>query len=464
MKEGGETKRRNCHDGWIETANAWSAGKELTRISECVLLAMVHLNGRRTTRMRRMTIALGVLLFVGSTAAHAVELGDVEIHGFGSTGYMQSDHNNYLVSSEDGSFEFNEAAVNFSASLTEDIQVGMQLYSFDLGDIGNNDVELDSAFLDYEWKEWLALRAGKFKSPYGLYTEVQDYDMLRTSVLLPQGVYNRLLRESLMNLQGGDVHGKTSLGAAGAIHYDAFAGTFEVDTDGGMRKMLEQGGTSLGVTNAEVEDAKADYVAGCRLKWDTPVDGLLLAATGGQFNLTYHVGGQMQVAPDTILDLDIETKMPKGRVYWYSAEYSLGNLTAAAECVRYKADQRINILSQGAPVMPGQKQKLDWEGYYGLISYRFADWLEAGAYYSVFYNDADDHDGSEQLASGLIGVDYEAWQKDLALSTRFDITDSWLVKLEVHFMDGVALARYTENPEGLDEDWTLYAVKTTFNF
>ena len=58
-------------------------------------------------------------------------------------------------------------------------------------------------------------------------------------------------------------------------------------------------------------------------------------------------------------------------------------------------------------------------------------------------------------------------QKDLAFSTRFDINASWLVKLEAHYMDGVALLTEPDNPEGLgslDKYWMLYAVKTTFNF
>ncbi|MDY6950553.1 MAG: hypothetical protein SWE60_03505 [Thermodesulfobacteriota bacterium] len=412
--------------------------------------------------MRRLMIALGIGVLVCITAAgHAMELGDVAIHGFASAGYVKSSSYDYLVSSEDGSFEFNEAAVNFNASLTDDMLVGLQLYSFDLGKIGNNDVELDSAFVDYRCTEWLGVKAGKFKSPYGLYTEVQDYDMLRTSILLPQSVYNRFLRESLLTLQGADINGRTPVGSLGHLQYDVFVGTFEIDSDGGMAKVLASG-------VGEYDDATTEYAAGCRLKWSTPVDGLLLAATGGQFDMSYDLTRQTEIPDVGLLDLEIHNEIPQGRLYLCSAEYNKGNWTAAAEYQRIKADVQVNTRFLNAPLMPGMRQdnEVDYEGYYGLVSYRFNDWFEAGTYYAIFYSDADDRDGDERLANGEFGEDYEAWQKDLAFSTRFDINEYWLVKLEFHFIDGVALARQTEIPEkGFDdENWTLFAIKTTFNF
>ena len=80
----------------------------------------------------------------------------------------------------------------------------------------------------------------------------------------------------------------------------------------------------------------------------------------------------------------------------------------------------------------------------------------------MYYSDTDDRDGEKLVEKGL--PDFRAWQEDWALSTRFDITDNWLVKLEVHFMDGAARCSPADNPDGYDKNWTLYAVKTTFSF
>ncbi|ETR67131.1 MAG: hypothetical protein OMM_11922, partial [Candidatus Magnetoglobus multicellularis str. Araruama] len=97
------------------------------------------------------------LLLIFNLPVYSNELSGIEIHGFASTGYIVSDKYNYLADSKDGTCEFNEAGINFSASIADEIQVGMQLYSYDLGDIGNNTVKLDWALIDYSWKESLGI-------------------------------------------------------------------------------------------------------------------------------------------------------------------------------------------------------------------------------------------------------------------------------------------------------------------
>ncbi|QTA91098.1 hypothetical protein [Desulfonema magnum] len=398
----------------------------------------------------RGILAVVVLMSLASGTAFPFDVGDIEIHGFASTGYMKSNHNNFLIPSEEGSFEFNEAGINFAASLTNDIRVGMQLYAYDIGDIGNNDIKLEWAFLDYQWKEELGIRLGKIKTPYGLYNEVQDYDMLRTSTLLPQSVYYKYHRDTIISFQGVGIYGNLSMGPAGTLGYDLFAGTMDIENDGGLAKTFSQ-------DDIIFKSSKMDYVAGGRIKWRPPLDKLLLAGTLYQFDWSTNL--ESSVAP-----VKIRTSMPTAIVSILSAEYSMGNLTAAAEYYQLKGTMTVtqDMSALGMPNPDPTEVDSKSEGYYGRISYRLTDWLEAGAYYSVYYPDKDDRDGENQIAMGK--PDYAAWQKDLTLSTRFDITDFWLVKLEVHFMDGVALCVEQDNPDGYEKDWTLFAVKTTFSF
>ena len=70
-----------------------------------------------------------VLILSIFNIASAFDMDQIQIHGFASTGYLKSDDNNYLTSSQQGSFEFNEAGINFTALLTDDIRIAMQLYS-----------------------------------------------------------------------------------------------------------------------------------------------------------------------------------------------------------------------------------------------------------------------------------------------------------------------------------------------
>ncbi|WP_207679021.1 hypothetical protein [Desulfonema magnum] len=399
--------------------------------------------------MKKIIMDVVIMCLALAGTAHPFAAGDIGIHGFASTGYMKSNHNNYLIPTEEGSFEFNEAGINFTASVTNNIRVGMQLYSFDLGDVGNNDMKLDWAFLDYQWKEELGIRPGKFKTPFGLYNELQDYDMLRTSVLLPQSVYNRFLRETMV-VQGLGLYGNVSAGAAGTLAYDAYFGTEDIDTEGGLGKFASAQGI--------LKNCTIGHIFGGRIKWKTPLDGLLLSSSFLEFEIVY----DMEARTEPVVKMEVS--VPEWQLFIFSAKYGMGDMTIVGEYSRQSGDVTItqNLSNLGLPNPPPMEAGIYNEGYYGMISYRFTDWFEAGTYYSVYYPDPDDRDGENQAAMGK--PDYTAWQKDWTLSTRFDITDFWLVKLEVHFIDGVALCADADNPDGYEKDWTLFAVKTTFNF
>ncbi len=399
--------------------------------------------------MQKLIIMFIVLFLSGAGMVYAFDLEELEIHGFASTGYMQSDANNFLVPSEDGSFEFNEAGLNIATALTNDIRAGIQLFSRDQGSIGNNDIKLDWAFLNYQWKEEAGVRLGKMKLPYGLYNDTRDYDMLRTSILLPQSVYNEDFRETLASYQGIGLNGNVALSVAGRLNYDAFTGTFGVESDGGIAKLLS--------TSAEAyKSTTVRYLAGGRIRWYFPLQGLMLGSTYYQSDATYKT--ESRSAP-------IETTLePEYQTFVFSGEYNLGDITVAAEYLRVKSDTvlKIDMTALELPNPEPIELTNENESYYALIAYRFTDWFEGGAYYSIHYADTDDRDGRNQIERGQ--PDHSAWQKDRAASLRFDFTDSWLLKLEVHVMNGTAFCAQADNPDGTDQHWTLFAAKTTFNF
>ncbi len=409
--------------------------------------------------MRRFQGVFVVLLLISAGSVYAWDSDDVSIHGFASTGFMWSDHYNFLVASEDGSFEFNEVGLNFGAAIRDNMRIGLQLYSFDLGEIGNNEIKLDWAFIDYEWKEPLSVKAGKIKTPFGLYNEAQDYDMLHTAVLFPQGIYSKNMRESLISFQGINVYGKISLGWAGKFDYDLFLGTSEIDTDGGVAKLISRGGLIF-------KSGKMDYLAGNRIKWHTPLKGLNFCGSFIQFQMKYF--GQKNFPLSTFnpalpdqLTVPVNVILPLNNAYTYilSVEYSFENLLFAGEYYglisRESSYLDLSTLGGGARVFVGEEDSR-LRSCYALLSYRFNDWFEAGTYYSIYVVD-EDFDSTDLINS----------QKDFAFSARFDINESWLVKLEVHFMGGAAYILEADNPDkenDLESHWTLYAIKTTFNF
>ncbi|MFP4306520.1 MAG: hypothetical protein ACLFRG_03520 [Desulfococcaceae bacterium] len=44
------------------------------------------------------------------------------------------------------------------------------------------------------------------------------------------------------------------------------------------------------------------------------------------------------------------------------------------------------------------------------------------------------------------------------------MSDSWVVKLEGHRIDGAAGLFREDHPDGFEEDWYLFTTKVTFSF
>ena len=81
------------------------------------------------------------------------------------------------------------------------------------------------------------------------------------------------------------------------------------------------------------------------------------------------------------------------------------------------------------------------------------------------YPDANDKDGKKlHDETGL--PEFFAWQKEWVMTTRFDINEYWLVKLEGHFVNGVGRLNPCQISylDGIEEDSFLFAAKTTFSF
>src|ERR1041384_1788501 len=144
--------------------------------------------------------------------ALAAELGPpgdgltVEMHGFVSQGAIKTTGNNYLVAnSKRGSVEFAEIGANFSGQLTDRLRVGFQLFASKLGSNGTFNVKADWFNLDYRWRDWLGLRAGRVKLPFGLYNDTSDIDAARVPVLLPQSMYSVTSRDFLLAQTGLEI-------------------------------------------------------------------------------------------------------------------------------------------------------------------------------------------------------------------------------------------------------------------
>jgi hypothetical protein len=358
-------------------------------------------------------------------------LPQLEAHGFVSQGFLLTSSNNYLAQSSHGSFEFSELGLNFTLQPADRLRLGVQIFSEDLGPIGNYQAKLDWYYIDYHWQDWLGVRAGRVKLPFGLYNDTSDVDAARTAVLLPQSIYPAQNRNFLLAQTGGEIYGYKSLGRAGALDYRLYGGTIFLDIN------PQSPGSAFSVL-----DLNVPYVAGGRVLWNAPLDGLRL-------------GGSIQFLR---LDADL---LPSGStravalnlpvVLWVaSAEYVFRDFVFAAEYSRW----RVRTESSDATVFP--ESKTISERGYALATYRVNSWLQAGGYYSLLFPNVDQRVGPAGR------------QHDVALTLRFDVNSYWLIKLETHYLHGTAALSSSLNGNqplnALKPDWALFTVKTTAYF
>jgi hypothetical protein len=377
----------------------------------------------------------------------------IDIHGFVSQGAFLSTENDYIGRSERGSVEFFEAALNASSQLTDRLRAGVQLFTRDLGPIGNYALQLDWGYLDYRWRDWLGMRAGRIKLPYGLYNEFGDVDAARLPILLPQGIYPLRNRDILLAHTGVSIYGERSLGRAGAIDYQLLAGTIFVDRNS----------RALVITGPfELEEVDNKYVAGGQVFWRLPISGLRLGASYLHTDFKFHIRTDPLTASQLIaaelVPPDFDGTFVLGQrdvdLAIGSIEYIRGDLLVSGEYSRWWYRNSSTI-----PLAVPESDE-DNERFYGMLAYRLTRRFEAGAYYSFLFVDADDRDGSRFPES------HRAYQKDLAVTLRLDVNDFWLWKLEAHYIDGTAelIDDDPMDPGNLAEHWGLYLVKTTVTF
>jgi hypothetical protein len=195
----------------------------------------------------------------------------VEIHGFVSQGFFKTTANNYLGESERGSVDFTEVGLNFTKQLGENLRAGVQVFARDIGPLGNYAPQFDWYYLDYRFFDWLGVRAGRTKLPFGLYNETSDIDAARVPVLLPQSLYSIQSRDYLLAQTGAELYGLVPLGGAGDLEYRLYGGTIFLNvTD---------------VSSEERSRYQVPYLIGGRLMWQAPLEGLSLGGSAQALRL-----------------------------------------------------------------------------------------------------------------------------------------------------------------------------------
>ena len=388
-------------------------------------------------------VCLALVLVPSAAVAERLQwIGD-HVHGFASQGFLASTANNYLNDSKGGDFAFTEIGVNAYFPLSRHLGLGAQAFTRDLGPLGNYDLELGWAFLDWAPDPRLGLRLGAFKLPYGLYNETADVDAVRTSILLPQGIYNLQYRDFQRNSTGAAAYGVIPT-PLGPLDYEVHFGWTFLEPDGSIARTLDDFGGGAW----SVESVDPIPGVGTALKWDVP--GTALRA-----GLTYqrYLDGTMsfRIAPFARVpggDETSEWTFDRVDMDVVSLEFAPGLWTFAAEYGQWNG-----LLQNAQFPIPVHDER-----YYVQAARVLRTNLEASAYYSVYHPDRGDRSG--ERTSPPDG----AYQDDLALSLRLDLTQRWIAKIEVHDVRGTASLATSLNPDGMERHWRYLATKLSVAF
>jgi hypothetical protein len=394
-------------------------------------------------------VLTGLLSPAANSPCRAYDVGEyLHINGFLSQGYIESTGNNYLGDSLEGSFQLNEFGLTVNSVLTDNLRLGFQLLSRDLGEEGNNDVLIDWAMADYRWQDWLGIRLGKVKLPIGLYNQGRDSDFLRPMVFLPQSIYDEGKRTLLVAAVGGSIYGNIPLGRAGDLDYQAYYGSVDYRSDSGQARGMEQ--LAIRVARQRhlgaVTDLVADnrYVYGGALIYNPPLDGLRAGASyfTGQTDFDFNVGAVEGDAQGSMKDFVV-----------LSLEYVPEKWHIAAEYTEQTADREVFHTD-----IPGGRS----QGGYIQLCYHLLEQVGMSVMYDVFYADKRDRDGDSFVAQGQ--PDFLGWRKDLGVGLHWEVNSQWLLKAEYHEVDGAALQLTIFNPEGVERNWSYFVLKASYNF
>lgn len=358
----------------------------------------------------------------------------VDFGGFVSQGLITTTENNYLGDTDgEISARFTEAAFNATFSPFNRTTVSAQAFVFELGPGvgGLSEVLLDYVFVDYNLNEWIGFRAGRIKRPQGIYNTIRDVDVVRTSILLPQGVYDNRWRDIYSYVDGGSIYGYL---ADGALEYEFYYGKVQVGIDGGLGSFVRGQFPALTLADLNIDGP----VFGGQLWWNTPLDSLRIGQAvaffdEGIMDLIHPLAGPFQNGVDTEL-------------YTTSFQYYWNAWT-------FEGEYLIRFFKEYEPVSGQDTGETETHSWYISGAYQLSSKLAIGAYYSEFYYNVDNRSAPH------------SHQKEFVVSARYDLNNHWLIKAEAHYVDGYGLLYYDRGQNPAPEDsWWIFAAKTSFSF
>jgi len=405
--------------------------------------------------MKRLLL-LAAVFATGISVCTAQSLDDlnIQIHGYATQGFVYTNQNNWnSMETTDGSPAWTEAVFNVTSQPSSKLRAGAQVRYFMMGSSFGNAITLDWASADYKVNDKFGIRFGKVKTPNGLFNDIQDIDTAYIWSLLPQSLYPITSRTSILAHYGAVAYGKLPLGAkAGKLEYQLYFGERVLPAnDGFFVPIIESG--------ADMPNGLTGPTSGGTLRWHTPVNGLMLGVAWDREDLT----GAFEV-PGVFTGNNVDSPF---KIPFFFGKYEHSRLMFASEYSRVPADHKTvvtsDIIPQAPPVGALLHNVIDHREWYAMASYRLADKLTAGAYYSSYF------DVKAPLVATWDPAHYpdfsvSRYQKDWAIAARYDFNPFLYLKGEQHFVDGTNLGFLDADNNSLSPTSRMTILKVGVSF
>jgi hypothetical protein len=282
------------------------------------------------------------------------------------------------------------------------------------------------------------IRLGRVKTAYGLYNTTRDVPFTRPSIILPQSIYFERTRNLTVSADGAELYFER-YGESGMLSASFAYGQPQTDTD--AAKVALVGLNRPGSVDSKLApDLQVMYEgAGSRYR---------LAFTALRLDLRYRPGyGDVLMAGRFKLTPLI-----------FSAQYNAEAWSLTSEY----AFRRTSVDDFGPFFYNG---KADGQSYYVQGTYRLAPQWEALVRYDAYYADKDDRDGKDFAAATRLPR-FTRFAKDWTVGLRYDVTPQFMLRAEVHRVDGTGFLAAQDNPQpqALRRDWDIFMLQASFRF
>ena len=372
---------------------------------------------------------------------------DFTVNGFLTQGYFYTDHNNvYGESSDGGSFEFREAAINTSYRFNPKLRGAAQLMSRKAGEVDNGVPKLDYALLDYRFLDSLdtasGIRVGRLKIPFGFYNETRDVAFTRPSIMLPQSLYFDQARDVELSIDGAILYSYFDV-PGGWLDIDLLYGKPQTDTN------VEYTYLS-GDAPGKFDDSEG-YLG--QVIYNADGGRIRLGMTLARYELSYQPGNLSH-------PLEFDRGDMKLGLAILSAQYNAERWTATAEYMRHDLDWR--ELGGVFAISP----QTTIESYYVQLQYRVDNNWELLLRYDDMRLDKDDPNGIANAVLFAPKPAHTFYSEDVTVGIGWNPDPSWSFRAELHNVKGTGWAAEQDNPDPsqLRKYWNIFALQATYRF